>query len=99
MKTALIATLFNEGDNVSRWWNSLQQQTALPDEIAIVDGGSTDGTWEKLQALARQSPVPVKLKQQRCNIAGGRNLAIEMTAAEIIAANDAGIRAERRWHR
>ena len=97
MKTALIATLFNEGDNVSRWWNSLQQQTALPDEIAIVDGGSTDGTWEKLQALARQSPVPVKLKQQHCNIAGGRNLAIEMTDAEIIAANDAGSFPDRHW--
>jgi GT2 family glycosyltransferase len=97
MKRALIATLFNEVDNVSRWWEALMRQTVLPDEIAIVDGGSTDGNWEKLQALARQAPVPVKLKQQRCNIAGGRNLAIRMTDAEIIAANDAGSFPDKDW--
>ena len=66
------------------------QQTVLPDEIVIVDGGSADGTWEKLQTLARTSAVPVQLKQQRCNIAAGRNQAIELTTADIIAASDAG---------
>jgi len=90
MRRALIATLFNEVENVVRWWDCLLRQTDLPDEIVIVDGGSTDGTWEKLQALAKQSPVPVRLHQQRCNIAEGRNLAIRLTDAEIIAANDAG---------
>ena len=97
MKRALIATLFNEADNVSRWWKCVAQQTVLPDEIAVVDGGSTDGTWEKLQELARQSPVQVRLKQQRCNIAAGRNLAIAMTGAEIIAATDAGSFPARNW--
>lgn len=53
VKRVLIATLFNEVDNVSRWWDCLMQQTVLLDEIAIVDGGSKDGTWEKLQELAR----------------------------------------------
>jgi glycosyltransferase involved in cell wall biosynthesis len=31
-------------------------------EVCIVDGGSTDGTWEKLQALAEAEPR-IKLKQ------------------------------------
>jgi glycosyltransferase involved in cell wall biosynthesis len=97
MKIALIATLFNEADNVSRWWDSIVRQTMLPDEICIVDGGSTDGTWEKLQELARHSPVRVKLQQQRCNIAEGRNRAIEATDAEIIAASDAGSFAAANW--
>jgi glycosyltransferase involved in cell wall biosynthesis len=97
MKRALIATLFNEADNVSRWWECIARQTVPPDEICIVDGGSTDGTWEKLQELARQASVPVRLKQQRCNIAGGRNLAIQMTDAEIIAANDAGSFPNANW--
>ncbi len=97
MKTALIATLFNEADNVSRWWDCLMRQTVLPDEIVIVDGGSKDGTWEKLQALAAQSRVPVKLEQHRCNIAEGRNRAIRMTDAEIIATSDAGSFADPHW--
>jgi glycosyltransferase involved in cell wall biosynthesis len=97
MKRALIATLYNEADNVSRWWDCLMQQTVLPEEIVIVDGGSTDGTWEKLQELARSSPVPVRLKQERCNIAVGRNRAIALTDAEIIAATDAGSFPEPEW--
>lgn len=97
MKRALIATLFNEADNVSRWWAGLMRQTVLPDEMVIVDGGSTDGTWETLQQLARQSPVPVTLKQRRCNIAEGRNLAIRLTDAEIIATSDAGSFTDLNW--
>ncbi len=97
MKRTLIATLFNEADNVSRWWNDLMRQTVLPDEIIIVDGGSTDGTWEQLQRLTAQSIVPVKLDQHRCNIAAGRNRAIQMTDAEIIVTSDAGSFADPNW--
>jgi glycosyltransferase involved in cell wall biosynthesis len=97
MKRALIATLYNEADNVSRWWECLQRQTVRPDEIVLVDGGSKDGTWEKLQALAASCPVPVKLEQRRCNIAGGRNRAIQLTDADIIASNDAGSFPEPEW--
>jgi glycosyltransferase involved in cell wall biosynthesis len=97
MKRALIATLYNEADNVSRWWDCLMRQNVRPDEIVLVDGGSKDGTWEKLQTLAGQCPVPVKLEQRRCNIAGGRNRAIQLTDAEIIASNDAGSFPEPEW--
>ena len=97
MKRALIATLFNEADNVSRWWDQIWQQTVPPDEIVIVDGGSTDGTWERLQQLTANSPVPVKLDQCRCNIAEGRNRAIALTDADIIATSDAGSFVDRAW--
>lgn len=97
MKRALIATLYNEADNVAQWWDCLRRQTEMPDEIAIVDGGSKDGTWEKLSELARSSPVPVRLEQHRCNIAGGRNRAIRLTTAEIIVATDAGSFPEPTW--
>jgi glycosyltransferase involved in cell wall biosynthesis len=97
MKRALIATLYNEADNVSRWWDCLMRQTVMPDEIAIVDGGSNDGTWEKLRELAKKCPVPVKLEQRHCNIARGRNRAIELTDTEIIAATDAGSYPDPEW--
>jgi glycosyltransferase involved in cell wall biosynthesis len=97
MKLALIATVYNEADNVSGWWDCLLRQTVLPDEIVIVDGGSNDGTWEKLQDLTRQSPVLAKLDQRRCNIAEGRNRAISLTDAQIIASSDAGSFPEPAW--
>lgn len=97
MRCALIATVYNESDNISRWWECIRQQTSCPDEIIIVDGGSSDGTWERLQDLAARSPVRVLLKQERCNIAEGRNLAIKLTDAEIIASTDAGSFPEPNW--
>jgi glycosyltransferase involved in cell wall biosynthesis len=97
MKVALIATLYNEADNLVLWWDCLMKQTVSPDEIVIVDGGSVDGTWEKLKDLERFSAVPVKLRQHRCNIAEGRNLAISLTDAPIIAASDAGSFPEPSW--
>lgn len=96
-KRALIATLYNEAGNLHRWWDCIRKQEVQPDEIVIVDGGSKDGTWQMLQDLARESPVPVRLKQQRCNIAEGRNLAIQLTEADVIAANDAGSFPQPAW--
>src|SRR5208282_6784226 len=92
MKRALIATLFNEADSVTEWWNCLMGQSVCPDEIAVVDGGSTDGTWETLLKLrdAATQRIPVRLERKKCNIAGGRNTAIRLTGADIIAVNDAG---------
>ncbi|HEV2693894.1 MAG TPA: glycosyltransferase [Verrucomicrobiae bacterium] len=97
IKRALIATVYNEADNLSRWWECLMRQTVLPEEIVIVDGGSKDGTWEQLQKLAATSHTKVKVDQHRCNIAEGRNRAIALTDAEIIAATDAGSFPEPAW--
>ncbi len=43
-KVSFIVTLFNEEKDVSTFLNSLFEQSAFPEEIVIVDGGSTDNT-------------------------------------------------------
>ncbi|HEY3901258.1 MAG TPA: glycosyltransferase [Chthoniobacter sp.] len=98
-KRALIATLLNEAGAVEKWWSCLGAQTDQPDEIVIVDGGSRDGTWEKLQSLATKNATPVRLEQRRCNIAEGRNCAIRLTDAEIIVSTDAGSFPDANWFR
>lgn len=93
---SLIATVRNESATIIEWWQSLQAQTVQPDEWVIVDGGSTDGTWEWLQAMAKTTPTLV-IKQVAGNIATGRNAAIDLAKGELIVVTDAGCRYESTW--
>lgn len=98
MKIALISTVYNEGEDVFAWAKSLRLQTRQPDEFVIVDGGSTDGTPERLrQAFDHQDFPAPRIIVERCNIARGRNLAIQNTTAEIIVSSDAGSYPEPSW--
>ena len=98
MKTALISTVFNEGEDVFAWAGSLRKQTRPPDEFVIVDGGSTDGTPERLRAAFNHGDFPApRIIIEKCNIARGRNLAIQNTTAEIIVSTDAGSFPETNW--
>jgi cellulose synthase/poly-beta-1,6-N-acetylglucosamine synthase-like glycosyltransferase len=95
---SLIATVRNEEDTIKAWLDSLLAQTRLPDEIVLVDGGSTDSTFDVLEAFAGQSSVPVIVFQAPgANIARGRNLAIEQANGPIIACTDAGCLVPPSW--
>ncbi len=95
---SVIATVFNEIGSIDRLIASLAAQRRRPDEVVVVDGGSTDGTWERLQALARETPLPlVVLSRPGANISAGRNAAIEAARGPVIAATDAGVRLGPEW--
>ena len=47
---SLICTVFNEGRTVRALLDSLLAQSLLPDEVVIVDGGSTDDTVAHIRA-------------------------------------------------
>ena len=98
VQVTLISTLRNEADNVEQWMEHIFHQTRLPDEIILVDGGSSDGTLELLQACAERSPVSIHiLCKPGINIARGRNLAIAQAQYPVIAATDFGCRPEATW--
>jgi len=98
LQVTLISTLRNEIDNVEQWMERIFHQTRLPDEIILVDGGSSDGTLELLQACAERSPVPIHVvSEPGINIARGRNLAIAQAQHPVIAATDFGCRPEATW--
>jgi len=88
---SMIATVWNAIDTLDEWLLEFEAQTRQPDEVVIVDGGSTDGTLEVLQAYALRSAVPFRvLSAPGVNIARGRNLAIEAVCKEIIVSADFG---------
>lgn len=102
MKTALITTVFNEGDNIEAFLASIRDQSALPDEFIVVDGGSRDETIVKartFEAPFRQAGVAFRLIERNCNIAEGRNIAVSATNADVIFATDAGCKIDRDWFR
>lgn len=98
VKVSVIATVLNEGQAIERLLESLATQSRSPDEVVIVDGGSTDGTlvilkeWAALQRLDLQI-----LERPGANISQGRNEAIAAATGEVMATTDAGVRLEQNW--
>lgn len=93
---SLIVTVLNEGDNIRHLLDSIVEQTRPPDEIVIVDGGSTDNTVDILRGYSKRLPLRL-LIAEGCNISQGRNLAIAEARGDIIAATDAGLRLAADW--
>ena len=90
---SLVSTIFNDRLGLGKFFEAMSCQTRIPDEILIVDAGSKDGTWELLQAEAIRADRPWKMtaiQEIRCNVARGRNLAIEAAGGELIVSTDIG---------
>lgn len=96
-KVSLICTVKNEESGIKEFMESIIKQTLLPDEFIIVDGGSTDKTFEILKKLAKKYKWIKVYQVKGANIAQGRNYAIEKSKGEIIAVCDAGCVIDKNW--
>jgi glycosyltransferase involved in cell wall biosynthesis len=98
MKISVIVTVFNEGAAIGRLLDSLAAQTRPPDEVVVVDGGSTDDTLAVLHACAAGGRLPLRvLVEPGANISRGRNVAIAAASGQVIASTDAGVRLAPGW--
>lgn len=102
IKIAFIATVYNEEKSIKEFLHSLFIQSRLPDEIVLVDGGSSDATGiiieEEFSEFKKYNKkTRVKLFTKKGNRSVGRNFAIENTESKIIACSDAGCILDKNW--
>jgi glycosyltransferase involved in cell wall biosynthesis len=95
MYVSVVITVLDEVDSLPVLLDSLATQTRPPDEVGICDGGSTDGTFQLIQAETR---LPIRAVQKPgTTISQGRNAVIETATGEVIAVTDAGVRLSPQW--
>lgn len=100
MTISFITTIFNESGTIGRFLDSVYSQTKLPDEIIIVDGGSTDDTVSKIKDLRlkiKEKKVIFKLFIKKGNRSVGRNEAIKHATGDIIVCSDSGNILDKNW--
>lgn len=94
-RIGLIVTVLHEESTIQDLLESIEKQTRLPDEIIIVDGGSTDFTQK---ILARWNPpCAFRWLVKKGNRSVGRNEAIVQLKSEIVAITDAGCILDPHW--
>ena len=96
LAATVIVTVRNESGSIDALLDSLLRGTRPPDEIVIVDGGSTDGTVERLRSRAASEPR-LRVLEAIGNRSAGRNVAIRAARHEIIVGTDAGVEVEAAW--
>jgi len=90
-------TVKNDASGLTQTLDSLIRQSPLPDEIIIVDGGSSDGTKAIVKVFADTHGTARMIDAPGANIARGRNIGVEAACGDIIATIDAGCRADVDW--
>ena len=94
-KVTIIVTVLNEERTLPSLFSALEKQTRKPDDVIIVDGGSTDQTHQLLSSW--KPTFPFQWFEHKGNRSVGRNAAIFTAKSSIIAITDAGCAPTPEW--
>lgn len=97
LKISLVIPMKDESNSINGVISSIDQQTLPPDEIILVDGGSTDNTIELAERLSLKNPKIKLIKTSQASPGRGRNIGIKNCKNDWVALTDAGIKLECDW--
>jgi hypothetical protein len=86
----------NRAGDLAEMLESLTHQVRPPDEVLVVDNGSTDRTQEVIERFRERLPIQCKFLE-RADIPAARNMVIDSAANEIISFIDDDCISEPRW--
>ena len=90
---SLYVPCYNAGRYIEKCLEGVFNQSRIPDEVIIVDDGSTDDTSEVAKRF------PVKLVSHECNkgLAAARNTGVRCAKHELVASIDADCIPKHDW--
>jgi glycosyltransferase involved in cell wall biosynthesis len=97
LSVSLVIPVFNESKTISRLIASIALQTCQPNEIILVDGGSTDDTVALIKELTTNDPRYRCIEAGRAMPGKARNIGASAAANPWLVFTDAGIRLEPNW--
>ncbi|MBY6294538.1 glycosyltransferase [Nanohaloarchaea archaeon H01] len=97
VEISLICTVYNEGESIRDLLDSIVEQTRIPDEAVFVDAGSEDQTQEIIEEYQEEHDWIRLIIDEGCNIAEGRNTAVENAENDYIVGTDGGCIVDEKW--
>lgn len=93
MKLSVYIPCYNAENYLEKSIQGLLAQTRPPDEILVIDDGSTDRTAE----IAAKFPVKLVRHERNKGLAAARNTAFRNATHELVGAIDADVYLDRDW--
>ena len=85
---AVVIPTYNRHQSLESVLSALIDQDRVPDEVVVVDDGSTDSTWDFLCHWSQRDELPYNFliyRQDNAGAASARNVGVRRSCSDIIA--------------
>jgi mycofactocin glycosyltransferase len=94
---AVVVPVFNASRTLGRCLDALARLDPAPDEIVLVDNGSTDGSLDLLKAFAAGHARARVVEEATPGVSAARNAGLRATRADVVAWTDSDCSPEPDW--